>query len=102
MILVYTYNDDKITTIVAIYVDDLIVASNDESKLQQLKVNLKKSFDMKDLGKISYCFGIKFNQNKEETTMSQRKYTREILTKFNKENCKPILTPVNIKEKLTK
>ena len=90
----YTQNDGKITTIVAIYVDDLIVASNDELRLQQLKENLKKSFDMKDLGKISYCLGIKFNQNKEEITMSQRKYTQEILKKFNMENCKPISTPM--------
>ena len=77
-----------VTTIVAIYVDDLIVASNDESRLQQLKENLKKSFDMKVLGKISYCLGIEFNQNKEEVTLSQRKYTQEILKKFNMKNCK--------------
>ena len=102
MILVYTYNDDKITTIVAIYVDDLIVASNDELRLQQLKENLKKSFDMKDLGKISYGLGIKFNQNKDEITMSQRKYTQEILKKLNMENCKPISTSIKIAEKLTK
>ena len=99
---VYTQNDGKITTIVAIYVYDLIVASNDESKLQQLKVNLKKSFDMKDLEKISYCLGNKFNQNMEEITMSQRKYTQEILKKFNMKNCKPISTPINMAEKLTK
>ena len=99
---VYTPNYGKITIIVAIYVDDLIVASNHEKKLQQLQANLKKSFDMKDLGKINYYLGIKFKQNVAGITILKKNYTQEVLKKFNMDNCKPISTPINVGGKLTK
>jgi len=44
--------------------------------LLQLKRELSNKFQMKDLGKLSYCLGIEFKQNKDKTefTMGQPKY----------------------------
>jgi Reverse transcriptase (RNA-dependent DNA polymerase) len=38
------------TTILAVYVDDMIVTSNNEKEIAQLKVRLGKNFEVKDLG----------------------------------------------------
>lgn len=59
---------------------------------------------MKDLGPLSYCLGIEFNQNieKHEITMSQSKYIRDVLKRFNMEDCKRVTTPMNPSEKLSK
>jgi hypothetical protein len=56
-----------------IYIDDLMVASDNPKKLQRLKSELSKSFEMKDLGPLSFCLGIEFTQHveKQTITMSQ-------------------------------
>ena len=49
------------------------------------------------MGTINYFRGIEFKQNLKNgtLTLSQRKYTKEILTLFGMENSKPILTPMD-------
>lgn len=90
--------------LVAIYVDDLIIATNNEEKWIELKSELSKSFEMKDLGQLNFCLGIEFRQDPitKEITMSQRKYIQNILKKFNMENSKPVTTPLNSSIKLSK
>lgn len=53
------YQRDKHLSIIVIYVDDLIVASNSNEKLRDIKKKLS-IFKMKDLGPIDQCLGIKF------------------------------------------
>lgn len=62
--------------LVAVYVDDLIIATNDDSWLSETKRQLGRSFEMKDLGPINYCLGIEFKHDliKNEISMCQRKY----------------------------
>ena len=42
-----------------LYVDDILLASNDISFLQETKKFLMKNFEMKDLGEASFVLGIK-------------------------------------------
>lgn len=82
---VYMYKGEGDIVIAIIYVDDLMVASNNSKKLHQLKVELSKAFEMKDLGLLNFCLGIEFNQDKREKreiTMSQSKYIRDVLNRF--------------------
>jgi hypothetical protein len=59
---------------------------------------------MKDLGPLSFCLGIEFTQDveKQTITMSQSKYIKETLSRFNMENCKGVTTPINPNDKLSK
>lgn len=101
---IYVYKEGEDIVLVAIYVDDLMVASNNPRKLRQLKTELSKSFEMKDLGLLNFCLGIEFKQDTEsgEISMTQSKYVREILNPFDMENCKAVTTPLNPSEKLSK
>lgn len=101
---VYLSKSGKDITLVAIYVDDLIVATNNKKKWFQLKTELAKSFEMKDLGRLNFCLGIEFKQDPEtkEITMSQQKYVQTVLKRFNMSDCKPVSTPLNIGLKLSK
>lgn len=76
--------------IVVIYVDDLIVDSNDEETYLRLKRDLAHKFQMKDLGLLRYCLGIEFNQNKssKSTTMCQRLYIQSILAEYGMDEVK--------------
>src|SRR5215216_4561184 len=77
-------------TIVAVYVDDLIILSNDTTSLNKIKAELGKRFEMKDLGEIRFCLGIQVMRNRKERTIriSQAKYIENILDRFNMLNCK--------------
>ena len=45
-------------TIVAVYVDDIIIIRNDSQGISQLKSHLDKVFTIKDLGKLHFFLGI--------------------------------------------
>ena len=79
--------------IIVLYVDDLILIS-DELLILSCKVDLAKEFEMKDLGLLHYFLGLEIWQRSDGLFVSQGKYAREILEKFNMHRCKPIDTPL--------
>ena len=63
-------------TIVAVYGDDILIASNDCQHLEKLKAGLMKTFEMKDMGPVHYCLGIEFKQDAQDCsiTMLQKRF----------------------------
>ena len=51
--------------IVSLYVDNLIFTGNDESMFVKFKNYMKLEFEMADLGKMKYFFGVEILQNSE-------------------------------------
>ncbi len=70
--------------IITLYVDDLILASNDLTLLKETKNNLSKKFEMVDLGEIQYCLWIHINcvQQDRIIYLNQIKYIKSILKQF--------------------
>ena len=54
------------------------------------------------LGIMSYFLGMEIKQGQDQDFICQKKYAKEILKKFNMEDCKEMNTPMNKKEKLSK
>lgn len=52
----------------AIYVDDILIASNNGDWIYTVKNKLTSRFAMKDIGLVDKCLGIKFEQNLEIDT----------------------------------
>lgn len=52
-------------TIVAVYVDDLIILTKTPKKMDEVKRSLTSQFKMKDLGKLHYCLGINIEQDEK-------------------------------------
>ncbi|XP_015165530.1 uncharacterized mitochondrial protein AtMg00810-like [Solanum tuberosum] len=57
---------------------------------------------MTDLGEMMYFLGMEIKQEQNEVFICQKKYIKDILTKFRMENCEETTTPVCQKEKLSK
>lgn len=97
-------NQNKDLVIVTIYVDDLLIFSNSETLKNWVKEQLKKRFEMKDLGMASYCLGIKIERNREKGSISlnQTQYVENMLRKYNMHESHPITTPLDINTKLSK
>ncbi|KAF6212135.1 hypothetical protein GE061_012656 [Apolygus lucorum] len=98
---VYTWGKGEEAVILAVYVDDIVLASKDQEKLRILKQKMMDEFRMKDLGKIHYCLGLEFDYDfeKGKLKISQRKYINEILKKFKMETANPISTPLDVNVK---
>ena len=85
---------------VAIYVDDVMIFSNDSGWTTQTKMFLDGHFRMKDLGAAKNCLGIRITRTKDTISLDQEAYVEAMLVKFNMGNCKPAKVPMM--EKLNK
>lgn len=88
--------------VVSIYVDDLLVTGNNEMLVGAFKSEILKAFEMTDLGLMSYFLGMEVQQRIDGIIIHQRKYAKEILKKFQMDDCKSTDTPMNQKEKFSK
>jgi Reverse transcriptase (RNA-dependent DNA polymerase) len=60
------YSDD-ITTIVLIYVDDIIIITeNNENEINKFKTYLRNKFDIKDLKKLKYFLRIEIAHSRKK------------------------------------
>jgi len=82
-----------------VYVDDIVITGNDDSKISQLK-HLFSHFQTKDLGRLKYFLGIEVAQSKEGIIISQRKYALDILEETCTINCRHIDSPMDPNQKL--
>jgi hypothetical protein len=57
---------------------------------------------MNDLGTLDYYLGVEVSQHPNRIFLNQTKYATELLNKFGMEDCKPSLTPMEQKLKLSK
>jgi len=82
-------------TYIAVYVDDILIASNSIVMLQDEKKLLQERFNTKDLGEAHYCLGIQIQRNREQKQMFlyQTKYLNNLLKNYGMSNCKSISTP---------
>ena len=87
-----------------LYVDDILLATNDTGLLTKTKQMLCNHFDMKDLGEISFVLGIKIVQDRTNHVLqlSQRAYIDRILKRFDMHSCSPGSVSVMKGEKLSK
>jgi hypothetical protein len=93
---------NKHMVILVLYVDDLIITGNNEAHIKQVKEELKAGFKMTDLGTLHYYLGVEISQHPNQIFLSQTKYATEFLNTFGMEYCKPSLTPMEHKLKLSK
>ncbi|PKI76837.1 hypothetical protein CRG98_002823 [Punica granatum] len=78
------------------------LSRNDEVLIRELKQDLMKVFEMTDLGVMAYFLGMEIKQTQGEIFICQRRYLKEILKRFNMEECISVKTPTGYKEKLQK
>lgn len=101
---VYVKAEKDMILIIAIYVDDLILASNDLEALNNLKNLLMKNFKMKDLGELKFFLGMEISRDRQakKIYLSQQRYLKDILRRFGMQDCKAVVTPLEDGLKLSK
>jgi hypothetical protein len=96
----FRIGSEEDVTLIAIYVDDILVASRDLKRISEIRRMLADQFEIKDLGDVKHCLGVEFSQVDGQVTMHQRGYVADVLERFGMSECKPIGTPVDLGTKL--
>ncbi len=92
----YTLIQGKSRAHILVWVDDILVCSNDEELLRGTKEMLSNSFKMKDLGTINRFLGIEFTNTEDgSVSMSQKEYAERVLQRFKMEDCNPRSYPMS-------
>ena len=81
------------TTIVLVYVDDIVITGNDQTEIIKLKKLLHEKFAIKDLGALKYFLGLEIAYSKKGIFLNQRKYVLDLLQETGKLGVKPVDTP---------
>ena len=86
----------EVIMIVAVYVDDTIICSNNINMLNAEKERLSSRFEMDDRGELHFILGMEVNRdrNKRILTIDQKLYLKNVLKRFGMEDCKPVSTPI--------
>ena len=79
-----------------LYVDVILLATNDKGLLHEVKQFLFENFDMKDMGDVTYVIGIKIHRDKFRGLLglSQETYINKVLERFQMKDCSPSIAPI--------
>ena len=88
-------------TIVAVYVDDIFITGSHSYDIVALKHHLHSSFGIKDLGLLHYFLGLEVTYLSNGVSLTQRKFTQELLQDTGFLHAKPAATPLPLHCKLT-
>ena len=101
---VYVKRASSGIVVIAVYVDDLIVAANTMEEMTKVKECLSSQFRMKDMGKLQYCLGITIEQDEAQHQLKihQEQYITNMLVKYKMTEAKIVATPTDLSVKLQK
>ena len=96
--LYYRRCQGKLT--ILLYIDDLLIISNDEPAITDLKAKLHQTFEMTDLGAAHTYLGVKIHRQPSGIFLSQYSYITNLFTKFHLFGCNSTRLPIDPKTQL--
>lgn len=85
-----------------VYVDDILIISDNKQAVDELKDMLDQQFKLKDLGDLKFFLGLEVARTANGINLCQRKYTLEVLGDAGMLGCKPTRIHVDQNLKLSK
>lgn len=95
--------EDEIS-IVSVYVDDFLLASNTMTTLRALKASLAREYDTKDLGEVKTIIGWQIHRDPAAGTMKidQSAFTRDLVIEEGLTDCNANVIPMKASSSITK
>jgi len=74
----------------------MLIAARNKTHVQKFKAQLKKKFDMKDLGEAKKILGMEITRDRgtDRLWLSQENYALKVLERFNMAEARPVTTPL--------
>jgi histone deacetylase 1/2 len=97
----FIFQRPQLTMYLLVYVDDIILVSSSVAATDRLIVALGSEFALKDLGKLHYFLGLEVTYSGDGLTLSQQKYSQDLLRRTGMLACKAALSPMSSTEILS-
>jgi hypothetical protein len=88
--------------LVGAYVDDLMITGTKDAEVAAFKEEMKATFQMSDLGPLSFYLGIEVHQDDSRITLRQTAYTKRVIELAGLSDCNPALPPMEERLKLSR
>src|SRR6266481_4334026 len=101
---IYTQTTKDGTSIVAIYVDDMVACASSKQEMKRLRKDLESTFKIKDLGGVHWVLGIAVTCDRGMRTiaLSQATYIDAMIKRYKMEDAYPAPTPLEPGIRLSK
>jgi hypothetical protein len=99
---IYRQGNGGNALLVDVYVDDLVITDTKDAKVAAFKEEMKATFQMSDLGPLSFYLGIEVHQDDSEIMLRQTGYTKRVVELARLTDCNPALTPMEERLKLSR
>lgn len=94
---VYVMKSKEGIMFLSLYVDDILLASNNMEMINAAKGWLSSVFKMKDMGEARFVLGVEIMRNRPKKLLGlcQETYIKKVLERFRMNKSKPVDTPVD-------
>jgi hypothetical protein len=90
------------TLLVGVYVNDLLITDTKDVEVAAFKEEMKATFQMSDLGLLSFYLGIEVHQGDSGITLRETAYAKRVVELAGLTNCNPALTSMEERLKLNR
>ena len=91
----------EVTMYMLVYVDDIILNSSSDAAAERLVSSLSGAFAVKDLGALHYFLGLEVSRSSAGLTLTQHKYSLDLLRRAGMLKCKHATTPMSATDRLS-
>ena len=82
-----------------VYVDDIILVSSSDVAVGRLVTAFSEDFAVKDLGALHYFLGLEVSRSSTGLTLTQKKYSMDLLRRVGMLKCKHAITPMSVTDR---
>nr|GEV28101.1 copia protein [Tanacetum cinerariifolium] len=88
--------DSKHVILVQVYMDDIIFGSTNQAWCDEFEMLMKGEFEMSAMGKLTFFLGLQVKQLPDGIFISQDKYVKDMLKKFDMKSMRTATTPYEV------
>jgi hypothetical protein len=99
--VIYRWGNGGNALLVGVYVDDLMITGTKDVEMTTFKEEMKATFQMSDLGLLSFYLGIEVHQGDSGITLRQTSYAKHVVELARLTDCNSALTPMEERLKLS-
>lgn len=92
----YKFIRNNKLVLLAVYVDDIIIACEDENEILKVKKDISAEFEITDKGLLDHFLGMEVKRDGQtgDIQLSQKLYIQDMLVQYGMEDCKPLSIPL--------
>ncbi len=93
----FTLKNSEGVLYITVYVDDIVLISNNNHLISWFKSSINKKFEMTDQNELHWLLGMKIERNRSKKTISisQISHIQEILKRWGLSDCNPCSLPIS-------